>query len=259
MTEQTVGTEVDQSSGGEESELVPRKGYTSVVWSYFGFRKGDVEQKQVLCKDCGRIVSAPQGNTTNLYNHLKKNHLGKYDECMKRKVPKPPHIRPKHPAQTTINATLNLATPYASTSRRHQEITQAVAIYIAKAMAPINTVNNEAFKEMIKTLDKRYEMPSRNYFSKVALPALYKQCREEIRKEIADLPFYATTTDLWSSRTMEPYMSLTIHYIDEDFEIKTRCLQTSFFPEDHTGEAIALEARTCGQACLSGQKSVGPP
>ncbi|XP_041821745.1 E3 SUMO-protein ligase ZBED1-like [Chelmon rostratus] len=106
-------------------------------------------------------------------------------------------------------------------------------------MAPINTVNNEAFKEMIKTLDKRYEMPSRNYFSKVALPALYKQCREEIRKEIADLPFYATTTDLWSSRTMEPYMSLTIHYIDEDFEIKTRCLQTSFFPEDHTGEAIA--------------------
>ncbi|XP_060764691.1 E3 SUMO-protein ligase ZBED1-like [Neoarius graeffei] len=46
-------------------------------------------------------------------------------------------------------------------------------------------------------------------------------------------------TDLWSSRTMEPYLSLTVHYIDEDFQIKNRCLQTSFFPQDHTGEAIA--------------------
>nr|XP_023693148.1 zinc finger BED domain-containing protein 1-like isoform X2 [Paramormyrops kingsleyae] len=33
-------------------------------------------------------------------------------------------------------------------------------------------------------------------------------------------------------------MSLTIHFI-EDWEMKTACLQTSYFPQDHTGEHIA--------------------
>ncbi|KAK0156302.1 Zinc finger BED domain-containing protein 1 [Merluccius polli] len=45
--------------------------------------------------------------------------------------------------------------------------------------------------------------------------------------------------DLWSSRTMEPYISLTLHYIDANFTMKTNCLQTAFFPEDHTGLNIA--------------------
>nr|XP_054594588.1 uncharacterized protein LOC129162111 [Nothobranchius furzeri] len=34
-------------------------------------------------------------------------------------------------------------------------------------------------------------------------------------------------------------MSLTIHYVDKDWKLKNKCLETSFFPEDHTGENIA--------------------
>ncbi|KAK0153618.1 Zinc finger BED domain-containing protein 1 [Merluccius polli] len=47
---------------------------------------------------------------------------------------------------------------------------------------------------------------------------------------------------MWSSRTTQPYMSLTIHFI-KGWELKSRCLQTSYFPEDHTGEMIALNLR----------------
>ena len=38
---------------------------------------------------------------------------------------------------------------------------------------------------------------------------------------------------------MVPYLSLIIHYIDDDFTMKSWCLQMSFFPQDHTEEAIA--------------------
>lgn len=55
--------------------------------------------------------------------------------------------------------------------------------------------------------------------------------------------FYATTTDLWSSTTAEPYQSLTVHYIDEDLNLEARCLQVSYFPDDHTGENIATGLR----------------
>lgn len=33
-------------------------------------------------------------------------------------------------------------------------------------------------------------------------------------------------------------MSLTVHFL-EDWEMKTACLQTIYFPQDHTGEHIA--------------------
>lgn len=97
-------------------------------------------------------------------------------------------------------------------------------------MCPINRVSSEGFKNMVKVLDRRYVIPSRNYFSKVVIPALYEKRHWETKRENAAVENFTTTTDLWSSRTMEPYMLLTIHYIDNDFTMKSHFLQTSFFP-----------------------------
>jgi len=53
----------------------------------------------------------------------------------------------------------------------------------------------------------------RKHFSRVALSALYDNCHAEVEKDISTAKYFATTTDLWSSRTMEPYISLTVHYM----------------------------------------------
>ena len=52
---------------------------------------------------------------------------------------------------------------------------------------------------------------------------------------------FSSTTDLWSSIHvgMRPYMSYTIDFIDEEWKLNSRCLQTHFIPEDHTGENLA--------------------
>lgn len=96
---------------------------------------------------------------------------------------------------------------------------------------------------MLRVLDARYTVPSRKYFSDVALPQLYNATRQKITRELKDIDFYAATTDLWSSRTMQPYMCLTVHYIDENWNLRNVCLQTAYFPEDHTGEMIGQELK----------------
>ena len=53
------------------------------------------------------------------------------------------------------------------------------------------------------------------------------------------MKFFSATTDMWSSIGLKPYMSYTLHYIDSHWTLQTRCLQTHFFPESHTGENIA--------------------
>lgn len=110
-------------------------------------------------------------------------------------------------------------------------------------MLPIYSVEKRGFQQLIKVLDPRYKPPSRKYFKDVALPHLYNLTRQKVATELKGVDFYAATTDLWSSRTMQPYMSLTVHYVSESWKMRSVCLQTSYFPQDHTGESIALELK----------------
>jgi len=34
-------------------------------------------------------------------------------------------------------------------------------------------------------------------------------------------------------------MGFTVHYIDDTWEIQSKCLQTLYFPESHTGENLS--------------------
>lgn len=193
-----------------QERIVNKQGKSnSLIWEHFGFAVEDEEQRHIMCKTCFVVVSAPTGNTTNLFNHLEFNHRVVYDTVMmnqsKKKVNQ---ITAPSATQSSITETLYAATPYLSTSERHKKITESIAHYLAKGMCSINTIDNSGFRQMVKTLDKRYVLPSRHHFSRAALPALYDKRRNEVANELLNADFFAITTDLWSSRTMEPYISL---------------------------------------------------
>lgn len=52
---------------------------------------------------------------------------------------------------------------------------------------------------MVRTLDKRYQLPSPNYFSEVVIPELYKKSHGEVQVEMA-------------------------HFVHSDFELKSLSL-----------------------------------
>ncbi|XP_048036293.1 E3 SUMO-protein ligase ZBED1-like [Megalobrama amblycephala] len=151
--------------------------------------------------------------------------------------------RPNTSRQGSLTEMFESVTPYERNSKRHGEITRAITEFIAKDMMPLSTVTKPGFVALTYTLDKRYNIPSRTYFSQTAIPELYKKCKEKVAAEVKTVEFFASTTDMWSSRTAEPYQSLTVHFIDEDFNLRARCLQTTYFPDDHTGENIAAGLR----------------
>lgn len=106
-------------------------------------------------------------------------------------------------------------------------------------MVSHHTVEKESFKELLQTFDKQYELPGRKYFTKTAIPDLYNKTREIIAKDLKSVDFVALTTDMWSSINMTPYITVTAHYISEDWELMAKCLETTFVPENHTAEALA--------------------
>ena len=44
--------------------------------------------------------------------------------------------------------------------------------------------------------------------------------------------------DMWSSSVMEPYLSYSVHFIDDNWRLQTRWLQTLFVPKDHTADNL---------------------
>ena len=118
---------IDNMAEKQPEPLVEKKGRTtSVIWRHFGF-KSDVEQKEIVCKVCHTVVSAPQGNTTNLFNHKVV-----YDKVLKeQKTQKSARASTSATAtatatQSSIEDTLYNAAPYPTGSRQQREITEAV-------------------------------------------------------------------------------------------------------------------------------------
>ncbi|MBN3308893.1 ZBED1 protein, partial [Amia calva] len=225
-----------------DEELVCKKRNNgSIIWKWFRFKRSDEQQSNVIYRECNKHVATSAGTTTNLFHHLQQRHKLQYEECIKlrggRAVASQTEKR-SAPKQTSLQASFTRGVPYEKKSAKWRDITEAVAYHIAKDMVPAATVEQAGFKKLLKTIDQRYDLPSRHLFTREALPKMYSEVRQKLSDRLAKVTHYALTTDLWSSRTCEPYMSLTVHFI-EDWEMKSACLQTSYFPQDHTREHMA--------------------
>ncbi len=118
-----------------------------------------------------------------------------------------------------------------------------VTYCIAKDSLPLRIVEKDRFKRMLKEFDSRYQLPSRNYISRVSVPGLYMETVQRVKEKLSSASYFASTTDMWSSIVgLRPYMSYTIHFIDEEWNLQSISLGTHYLPEDHTatilGEAM---------------------
>jgi hypothetical protein len=61
-------------------------------------------------------------------------------------------------------------------------------------------------------------------FSRFKLPLLYQNVKQvvdkQLEKELAGVDLVAFTSDCWTSRSNDPYISLTLHYITEEFDLR---------------------------------------
>ena len=82
-------------------------------------------------------------------------------------------------------------------------------------------------------------MPHKDHLSRLAIPSLYEITKEDVQHKITNqMGNFSATADLWSSCTSEPYLCLTIHYVDSTWKLRSHCLQAHYTPEDHIGESL---------------------
>ena len=107
-------------------------------------------------------------------------------------------------------------------------------------MQPYHTVERQGFKSMVSKLNPKYNLPSCKHFCEKEIPSLYTSVKSDISSELEMMTFYSATTDLWTCRATRPYLSYTIHFMNENWELQSFCLETVPLFDGHTGDNIMV-------------------
>lgn len=76
-------------------------------------------------------------------------------------------------------------------------------------------MENEGFKNMIKTICPLYKLPSRNTIER-RIDDIYDVIAGDFRKTLSTVQYVAVTTDAWTeTMQMKSFLSITLHIIVE--------------------------------------------
>ena len=114
---------------------------------------------------------------------------------------------------------------------------------IARDIRPINIVDDAGFLNLLKVAEPRYAVPCRSTILR-NLSDLYTTEKRRIRGIVASADYLCCTTDMWSSRTGDGYISLTCHFINPEFKMCCHNLVTHHFPGVHDFNTISQALKT---------------
>lgn len=120
-------------------------------------------------------------------------------------------------------------------SLRRDTIDKALVNMIITDLQP---VEDKGFVNFMRVLDFKYTAPSRRTLMRNHLPQLYASKQELLLHELESIDHCCLTTDMWTSRATQGYLTVTCHYINEEMELKSAVLSTHHVEESHTSENL---------------------
>lgn len=227
--------------------------------------KEDQQHYRGICKKCKKVLVMNKGSTGGLLTHLKFCHTNDFTEYIKQKKlfeeSKKRAIDDLDEVEAELGETPTKKIKSVMTqqslekfasvkkwplkSEQQNEFDMVLTLSMASCSLPFNVVETEGFQFLVNYLQPRANMKKARTFSKFKLPLAYdnmtKVVMAQIQRDVPHCSGVAVTTDGWTSRSGDPYLSLTLHYIDPAFKLKKVSLKCHHFDSRHTGQAIAKE------------------
>lgn len=139
--------------------------------------------------------------------------------------------------KTALDAAFGVKFP--SQSKRALSLTEGVGIFICKDLRPYSVVENDGFRLLVKRLEPRYVLPSRKHLSERVIPDMYAKSKDAVANSLHCAERVALTCDCWTSRNTISYLTITCHYIDEQWRLASSVLQTRAVETSHTASNLA--------------------
>lgn len=123
------------------------------------------------------------------------------------------------------------------TKKREELITESITEMVALDLLPISFVEGKGFKRFLRRALPDYKCPSRNTF-KTRLFLLHDVEKKKLENKIKNFSNVALTTDMWTARNNDDYITVTLHGINEGWEHLNYTLVAEYVVERHTARNI---------------------
>ena len=225
--------------------VVSPTGRKSLIWNYFGFSNdssGKICKEKAICKLCGQKFSHG-GGTTNLRNHLKSGHLPEYNKL---------YVETASEQSSSTQTCLDefMAPPpskkFSADSTKAKNLANAVSEFIVRDLRPINVVDGVGFLNLMHVAEPRYSVPCRRTMMGI-IDSRYSNVRKSVCGTVALHDDFCLTTDMWTSRPGDGYISLTAQYMSDRFVMEHKTLHCLHLPGIHDHTAIADVLKDCAE------------
>lgn len=191
------------------------------------------------CELCKVRLKYSTGNINSVKSHLRTKHKdcvdqleGKGPSTKKAKV----DVKITDVFSTMANAKMEAA------SKGDCKRAEALLLqWISTSLRPFLLVEDAGFVELwhfLNQLKKKVDPPKRAKLQGQILKVSEAVMDNVTVQMESDAEYFSMTTDIWSSRTMESYMALTIHYLTADFLMKEFTLEVTPLRGSHTADFI---------------------
>jgi hypothetical protein len=118
-------------------------------------------------------------------------------------------------------------------------IHRLVAEMVALDDQSFHLVYNEGFIRLLKTLEPRYTLPSDTWLRETMVPRMYAAVKDKVAALLDGTDYLSFTTDAWTTTMCtDSLLSLTCHWINQEWERKSAILQASHLQGSHTADNI---------------------
>ena len=208
--------------------------------------------ESALCKTCGNKLATKQSNTSGLRKQIQTQHIKLFIEFRKKEDERRSQAEeeldlieagPSGYKREVTFKPLTLCKKSVTKKWSLQDQRQLVGEHeiitlIATECLLFSFTDSKNFKRFMNRVLPNATINNNKHSttsSKNKLPQLYNILKgamhQVMKKELMDLNQVAITTDHWTSRANESYMSVTLHYILPDFDLKKFTLEVCQFKE----------------------------
>lgn len=120
---------------------------------------------------------------------------------------------------------------------KQQKLEKTLINLFVDKMLPISLLEHSAFKAFVAELDPRFKIPCRQAMIR-KISDSYNNAVALLRHDLSGCASVSLTHDSWTSLMTESFDTITVHYINADWELHSGVLQTSHFAGKHTGNLL---------------------
>ena len=107
--------------------------------------------------------------------------------------------------------------------------------WLAHEKLSYNFFDDDATQNFFKTMNSDYSTPKRNSVKRIALNE-FEKMKGDLKAALQqNTSKFSFNVDGWTARNSKSFYGITIHYIDEEWDLQSVALDFIFSNAQHTG------------------------